>query len=69
MLPIRVFVSSRQIEFEKEREAIGDFIRNNPFIKRYFEVFLFEEAPASDYRPDELYLNEVERCDVYVLHP
>lgn len=66
MLPIRVFVSSRQIEFEEERKAIGDFIRNNPFIKRYFAVFLFEDAPASDHRPDELYLDEVERCDVYL---
>ena len=29
-------------------------------------MFLFEDAPASDRRPDELYLNEVETCDIYV---
>ena len=35
-------------------------------MRRFFEVFLFEEVPASDRRPDALYLDEVERCDLYV---
>ena len=29
-------------------------------------MFLFEDVSASDRRPDELYLDEVERCDLYV---
>ena len=35
-------------------------------MQRFFDVFLFEDVPASDRRPDELYLDEVERCDLYV---
>ena len=35
-------------------------------MRRFFEVFLFEDVPASDRRPDEAYLDEVVRCDIYV---
>ena len=30
------------------------------------EVFLFEDLPAKDRRADEVYLKEVERCDIYL---
>ena len=30
------------------------------------EVFLFEELPAMDRRADQVYLEEVERCDIYL---
>ena len=63
---IRIFVSSVQREFARERAALRDYVRNNPALRRFFQVFLFEDAPASDRRPDELYLAEVERCDIYV---
>ena len=32
----------------------------------YSEVFLFEELPAKDRRADQVYLEEVERCDIYL---
>jgi len=35
-------------------------------MRRFFEVFLFEDVPAADRRADEVYLDEVRRCDVYV---
>ena len=35
-------------------------------MRRFSEVFLFEDVPASDRRPDEVYLHEVDRCDIYV---
>ena len=35
-------------------------------MRRFFEVFLFEDAPAADRRPDALYLHEVEHSDIYV---
>ncbi len=35
-------------------------------MRRFFEVFLFEDAPAADRRPEELYLDEVERCEIYL---
>ena len=65
MNPLRIFISSVQGEFAEERAALRDYIRSDPLIRRFFEVFLFEDAPASDRRPDQLYLDEVERCDIY----
>ena len=65
MNPLRIFISSVQGEFAEERAALRDYIRGDPLIRRFFEVFLFEDAPASDRRPDQLYLDEVERCDIY----
>ena len=66
VLPLRIFISSAQGEFAGERAALRDYVHDDPLIRRFFEVFLFEDAPASDQRPEQLYLDEVERCDVYV---
>ena len=66
MRPIRVFISSVQSEFARERAALRDYIREDPMLRRFFEVFLFEDVPAIDRRPDALYLEEVGRCDIYV---
>ena len=63
---IRIFVSSVQKEFLREREALRDYLRGDALMRRFFDVFLFEDVPASDRRPDELYLDEVERCNLYV---
>ena len=65
MNPLRIFISSVQGEFAEERAALRDYVHSDPLIRRFFEVFLFEDAPASDRRPDQLYLDEVDRCDVY----
>ena len=66
MTPIRIFISSVQSEFEQERAALRNHIHEDPWIRQFFEVFLCEDAPASDRRPDSLYLDEVARCDIYV---
>ena len=66
MTPIRIFISSVQREFAREREQLRVYLRGDPLMRRFFEVFLFEDVPASDRRPDEVYLAEVERCDIYV---
>jgi predicted HTH transcriptional regulator len=66
MNPIRIFVSSVQKEFSEERAALRDYLRGDALMRRFFEVFLFEDVPAVDRRADELYLDEVRRCDVYV---
>ena len=66
MIPLRIFISSVQSEFAREREALRAYLREDPMMRRFFEVFLFEDVPATDRRPDELYLDEVERCDLYV---
>ena len=66
MTPLRIFVSSVQREFAEERAALRDYLRGDPLMRRFFDAFLFEDAPATDRRPDQLYLDEVERSDVYV---
>ena len=62
----RIFIGSVQREFAQERVALRDYLRGDPLMRRFFDPFLFEDVPATDRRPDDLYLDEVERCDVYV---
>jgi predicted HTH transcriptional regulator len=66
MKPIRIFISSVQKEFAEDRTGLRDYLRGDPLMRRFFDVFLFEDTPAKDRRADELYLEEVERCDIYV---
>ena len=61
-----LFVSSVQKELEAERRALKDFVESDPLLRRYLTAFLFEDLPASDRRADEVYLDEVDRCSVYV---
>jgi|WetSurMetagenome_2_1015567.scaffolds.fasta_scaffold00986_19 ATP-dependent DNA helicase RecG len=61
-----IFVSSVQKELEAERRALKVFVENDPLLRRYFAAFVFEDLPASDRRADEVYLDEVDRCSVYV---
>jgi len=61
-----LFVSSVQKEFGKERAAIRDFVRGDALLRRYFDVFLFEDLPASDRRADAVYLDQVDDCGVYI---
>ena len=63
---IRIFISSVQREFAEERKALRDYLRGDPLMRRFFDVFLFEDVPALDRRPDSVYLDEVEQSDVYV---
>ena len=61
-----LFVSSVQKELNAERRAVKNFLQNDPLLRRFFDVFLFEDLPASDRRADDVYLDEVENCDIYV---
>ena len=63
----RIFISSVQKEFAKERKALGEYLRNDPLMRRFFDAFIFErDVPAADRRPDEVYLAEVASCDIYL---
>jgi ATP-dependent DNA helicase RecG len=61
-----IFISSVQKELADERRAIRDFVRGDALLRRFFDVFLFEDLPASDRRADDVYLAEVGRCSIYV---
>jgi len=64
---MKIFVSSVQKEFAAERKALGDYLSGDPLLRRFFETFLFErDIPASDRRPDLVYLEEVRNCDIYI---
>ena len=62
----RIFISSVQSEFAKERKALAKYIREDALLGDFFEVFLFEEAPARNRSARAVYLGEVEKCDVYL---
>ena len=65
-MTLRIFISGVQKEFAAERAALRDYLHGDALLRRFFEPFLFEEIPAADRRADELYLDGVEHCDVYV---
>jgi len=63
---IKIFISSVQKEFAKERKALRDYLRGDPLLRRFFDVFLFEDLPARDQRADSVYLEEVRYSDIYL---
>lgn len=64
---LKIFVSSVQKEFAQVRQDLKAFLLGDAVLRRFIsEVFLFEEIPACDRRADEVYLAEVERCDIYL---
>src|ERR1039458_569312 len=65
-MTLRLFISSVQKEFAEERAALRDYLRGDALMRRFFEPFVFEEVAASVLRADELYLDQVERCDLYI---
>jgi len=63
---LKVFISSVQTEFARERQNLFDYLHSDPLLGLFFEPFLFENLPASDQRADAVYLNEVTKCDIYL---
>ena len=62
-----LFISSVQKELAEERRAVKDFITHDPLLSRFIsDVFLFEDIPAGDRKPDDIYLSEVEQRDIYL---
>lgn len=63
---VRIFVSSVQKEFEQERLKLFEWITSDPFLGKFFEVFLFEKLPAMDNTPQQVFLEEIGQCDIYL---
>ena len=63
---LRIFISSVQKEFAQERATLRDYLQGDPLLGRFFAPFLFEDVPAADRRADALYLDEVDRSDIYL---
>jgi len=63
----RIFISSVQKEFARERMLLKKFIEGNPILRRYFEVFVYElSVPARDKTTRQIYLDELRKSDVYL---
>lgn len=62
----QLFISSVQKELADDRRGLKEYVHGDPMLRRFFEVFLFEDLPASDRRSDEVYLHEVEQSAIYV---
>jgi predicted HTH transcriptional regulator len=64
---LKIFVSSVQKEFKQFRHDLKAFLLGDAVLRRFVsDVFLFEELPAADRRADEVYLEKVECCDIYL---
>jgi len=62
----KIFVSGNQREFEVERRFIKELIEEDPFYNNIFDVFIFEDTSATGESPENVYLNEVKKSDVFV---
>ncbi|MFH1974906.1 MAG: ATP-binding protein [Pseudomonadota bacterium] len=66
-MKLKVFISSVQKEFQQVRLDLKAFLMGDAVLHRFIaEVFLFEELPAKDHRADQVYIEEVKRCDIYL---
>ena len=65
-MKLKIFISSVQSEFAKDRMLLAKYIREDALLGDFFEVFLFEEQPAKNRPANSVYLEEVAACDVYL---
>ncbi|MCL2156790.1 MAG: DUF4062 domain-containing protein [Methanobrevibacter sp.] len=66
MSKLKIFLSSNQREFQLERLMIKEFIEKTPIYSELFDVFIFEDVPADGDSPEEIYLDEVKKSDIYL---
>ena len=61
-----IFVSSPQSEFARERRELCYFVLTDPYLKQYFDVFIFENLPANEQNPQNNYRDRIEECKIYL---
>lgn len=66
MKKYKIFISGVQKELKAERRAIKNFIIKDALLSEYFDVFLFEDAPAKSKSAERAYLDEVADADIYI---
>ena len=66
MIPIKIFISSVQKEFSQERSILSNYIRTDALLGKFFNVFIFEESPAQSSSAQDVYLDQVRKCDIYL---
>ena len=66
MADIKVFISSVQKEFARERRLLCDYIRTDSLLGRFFVPFIFEDMPASEVSAQKAYLTQAAECHIYL---
>ena len=66
MIPINIFISSVQREFAEERTMLSAYIRQDALLGKFFAAFIFEEGLAQSASAQQVFLEQVERCDIYL---
>jgi len=66
MKKYKIFISGVQKELKDERQALKKYIYGDALLGQFFDVFLFEDLPATDLRADEVYLEEVKCNSIYL---
>lgn len=62
----RIFTSGVQNELKRERKAVKELVLENSLLRDHFEVFLFEDAPANSKSASNLYIDKVDKSDIYI---
>ena len=66
MNKLRIFISSVQSEFVKERQILYDYVNTDALLGRFFEAFIFEQLPATSIRASKAYPDKVKKSDIYL---
>ena len=67
MMRYKIFISGVQLEFSEERRILTNYLSADALFRRFFDVFIFEDLPAKDQNPQTVYIDEVRKCDVFIL--
>jgi len=62
----KIFISSVQSEFAEERQMLFEYLTTDALLGKFFETFIFENVQALNANPANIFINEVERCDIYI---
>ena len=62
----KVFISSNQTEFAEYRRLIKEEFEKDFILNSLFEIFLFEDSPSSGLSPENTFLEEVRKSDIYI---
>lgn len=63
----KIFVSGVQRELKEERFAVKEMVAENILLQENFNVFLFEDSPAKSRSAKTSYIDEVRKCDIYLV--
>lgn len=67
MKKLKIFISSVQSEFTREREALYRHFCTDVLLSGFFEPVMFEKLPAAVLTPNKVFISQVEQSQVYLI--